>query len=92
MQAWASSLAAGSGVSLKYVSTPPARVWNPEALSDPPGACAEGRRLEEHLQACLAALSLPGMYGTPAQCTIGLARGLTAPEVSLELTSVVGAE
>ncbi|CAL5219615.1 g1485 [Coccomyxa viridis] len=59
-KAWASSLAAGSGVSLKYVSTPPARVWNPEALSDPPGACAEGRRLEEHLQACLAALSLPG--------------------------------
>ena len=50
-------------MSIKYVTTLPARVWNPETHPGRSEACAAGgRRLEEHLQACLAALFPPGMH------------------------------
>ena len=66
MQAWLSPFVEGSGLTLHYVSTPPARVWNAQTGTQPlhSGASedAEDVRLEEHLQACVTALAIPGAH------------------------------
>ena len=66
MQKWLSPFVEGSGLTLHYVSTPPARVWNAQTDTQPlRSGASEGTedvRLEEHLQACITALAIPGEH------------------------------